>query len=110
MIGVIEFISDHIIAISIVSLPLLYITIRDIVMYFRDKKKQDRLALHLQEQQVNLESLMKDLDDNRQSLMDSFQRLKDVPTKSSSEENSSQSKSDPTSPKPKSKPKPKPSQ
>ena len=105
MIGVIEFISDHIIAISIVSLPLFYIIIRDIVMYFRDKKKQDRLELHLQEQQANLESLMKDLDDNRQSLMDSFQRLKDVNTKSSSEENSSQPKSDPTSPNPESNPK-----
>ena len=86
MTAIIDFISDHIIAISIVSLPLLYITIRDIVLYFHNKKERDRLELHLQEKQGNLESFMKDLDENRQSLMDSFQRLKDVSNKAASKE------------------------
>mgnify|MGYP001184318336 CR=1 FL=1 len=74
----ISFISEHIIPISIVMLPILYLSIRDIFLFFRKKRSLKAMEVSIQEKQANIDALISQLNKNRTELAKTFKNIADL--------------------------------
>ena len=70
---ILSFIMAHIISISIVMVPLLYIMLRDSVLFFV-KKALKQFEQTLQEKQAAIDYLVGQLDENRKELSKTFNK------------------------------------
>jgi uncharacterized coiled-coil protein SlyX len=74
----INFISEHRITLTLVSVPLLYITLKDIILYLRKRKETAFIEQQLQEKYTRLDALNTQLKENKQSLIDSFTNMQEI--------------------------------
>ena len=79
---ILSFIMAHIISISIVMVPLLYIMLRDLVLFFRKKQALKQFEQTLQEKQAAIDYLVGQLDENRKELSETFNKISSLESSS----------------------------